>query len=53
MALVDEKTAASQQKFVGHRQSDDAQHQERENGHVAVGRNPLEDSVFQLERIAK
>ena len=53
MALIDEKPATGEQKFVRHRNSDDAQHQQRKNGHVAVRRHPLEDGVLQLERIAK
>jgi hypothetical protein len=52
-ALVDEEPAAGQQELVGYRKPYDAQYQQREDGEIAVSRHPLEDGVFQLERIAK
>ena len=47
MALVYQEAAAGEQEFVGHGESDDAQDEERKDREVAIGRDPLEDSVFQ------
>jgi len=47
MALVHQETAARQQELVGDGESDDAYDQERKDRDVAIGRDPLEDSVFQ------
>ncbi len=47
MALVYEEAAAGEQELVGDGKSDDAEDQERKDGEVTVGGNPLEDGVFQ------
>ena len=47
MALVDDEATAGKQELVGDGKSDDAEDEEGEDGEVAIGGDPLEDSVFQ------
>ena len=47
MSLVHEEAAAGEQELVRDGKSDDPEDKEGEDGEVAVGGNPLEDSVFQ------
>ena len=49
MPLKDEKAAACQQKLIRDRQANDAEDQEREDRGIAIGRDPMKDSCFQLE----
>ncbi len=35
------------QEFIRYRKADDAEHQQPEDGEIAVGRDPLEDGAFQ------
>ncbi len=53
VASIDEKAAACQQKFIGNRNADDAEHQQPKDGEVAIGSDPLEDGAFQPAMIAK
>ena len=41
MSLINQKAATGQQELVGHRQSDDAEYQQREDGDVPVSGDPL------------
>src|ERR1700733_12932377 len=53
VASIDEKAAACEQKFIGNRNADDAEHQQPEDGEVAIAGDPLEDGAFQAAMIAK
>src|SRR5665213_2777571 len=53
VASIDEKAAACQQKLIGNRNADDAQHQQPEDSEIAIGGDPLEDGVFQPAMISK
>jgi len=51
VSSIDKKTTAGQQEFIGYRNADDAEHQQPEDGEIAVGCDPLEDGVFQAAMI--
>ena len=53
IAAINEVAAAGQQELIGHRKADNAEHQQPEDGDIAVGCNPLEDGAFQPAMIAK
>jgi hypothetical protein len=52
VAAVDQKSATGEQKFIRDWNPDDAKYQQSENGEIAIGRDPLEDGVFQQTMIA-
>ena len=52
-AAIDEKAAAGEQKLIGNGNADNSQHQQPEDGEIAVGCDPLEDGAFQLTIIAE
>ena len=51
IASIDEKAAAGQQKFIGDRNADNPEHQQPEDGEIAIGGDPLEDGAFQSAMI--
>ena len=51
VASIDQKAAAREQELIGNRNADDAEHQQPENGKIAVGCDPLEDGAFQAAMI--